>query len=161
MEEYIVERRSKYDVALDIAVFLAVAVVTVFFILEIIPTRQPIIDVVELNKVYMWVNVVVLIIFVLDLYRLWTRSSSVSEFFKKNWLDILATIPFGLITYSLTPAGAAANYSASANSFFKLARLSKLERFSKVSRISKISKEFKAAAHLKKESEKYKQKHRI
>jgi len=65
-------------------------------------------------------------------------------------LDVLATIPFGLIANSLPALG-----------FIKVVRATKLLRLQKASRISKISKEFKAAAHFKKNSEEYQKKHRL
>jgi hypothetical protein len=107
-------------------------------------------DLANINNIYFTVNIVVFVIFFVDLIRLYRQSNGFKDFVYHNWLDILATIPFGII------ANAGANFEV-----LKLSRLSRLFKFSRASRIAKIGKEFKAASHLKKESEKYKRKHRI
>jgi len=158
MEEYVVKQRTVYDVILDVLVFLAVLVVTIFLILDM-AYKGRYAQLGSLNEIYFWVNIVVLFIFVLDLIRLYAESENCVEFCKKNWLDILATIPFGLIFYYFGGSylGSAAMLVKSER-VVKLARISKL---SKASKVSKIGKEFKAASHLKNESEEYKKKHRL
>jgi ABC-type branched-subunit amino acid transport system permease subunit len=156
MEEYFIEEKSTYDVILDLLVFLAVFVVTIFLLLEIFSTTgKTDIDTFALNTIYMiYINVAVFAIFILDLIRLWNKSINFKDFIKHDWLDILATIPFELIAFAfaVNPTTAAA---------LGLLKLSRIGRFSKAARIAKISKEFKAASHFKKESEEYKRKHRI
>ena len=155
IDEYFVEEKTGLDRLLDFLVFVAVFVVTLFLILELAgESRKFNFDLESLRNVYFYVNLVVFGIFMADLIRLWHQADSVKDFFANNWLDVLATIPFGLIATAMGPSF----------EILKLAKLSKLSsasKMSKVSRISKISKEFKAAAHLKKESESYKKKHRL
>jgi len=156
MEEYFVEEKTSYDKLLDFLVFIAVFVVTIFLILELFATSGVISSSLEtINGYYLYINIVVFIIFVADLIRLWKESSGPKDFFQNNWLDVLATIPFGLIAQSLSTI----------NNAFKILRVTKLastaSKLQKASRISKISKEFKAASHLKREGEEYKKKHRL
>ena len=155
IDEYFVEEKTSWDKFLDFLVFIAVLVVTLFLILELAADSKAVnIDLEKLRDIYFWVNIGVFAVFLVDLVRLRNESDSWGDFFKNSWLDILATIPFGLIA------------AASGPSFeiLKLAKLSKLtsvSKIQKVSRVAKISKEFKAAAHLKKESDDYKKKHRL
>ncbi len=163
MDEYFVEEKTKQGMVLDFLVFLAVFVVTIFLILEILGlSGKTGIDPVKINEIYLWVSVVVLVIFVVDLIRLRHESASWSEFFKHYWLDVLATIPFELIALGL---GWAADVQGASKfailKWFRVTKLTGAARLSKVSRISKIGKEFKAAAHLKKESEEYQKKNRL
>lgn len=157
MDEYFVEEKSSWDKLLDFLVFLAVFAVTVFLILEIVAqTGRTSIDIVQVNDIYFYINIVVFLIFVADLVRLWKASENASEFFKHGWLDILATIPFGLMGSLLS------NYTIlNAFKWARVAKLGTLAKAQKISRISKISKEFKAASHLKKEGEEYQKKHRL
>jgi len=127
--------------------------VTIFLILEIVQsTGKTDLTFESIGNIYYYVNIAVFIIFAADLVRLWNKSEGLGDFFKHNWLDVLATIPFGLITGLPT------------FEVLKLSRISKISKISKIqkaSRISKISKEFKGAAHLKNESEEYQKKHRL
>ena len=161
MEEYFVQEKTGFDRLLDFLVFVAVFVVTIFLILEIVAgSGKTDMDIIDIAQTYFWVNVVVFIIFVADLIRLWIESSDAKYFFKNYWLDVLATIPFGLIAGFFGPGAVGIN----AFNALKLASAGKLAattKLMKVSRISKISKEFKAAAHLKEESEEYQKKNRL
>jgi hypothetical protein len=156
MEEYFVQEKSGWDRLLDFLVFVAVFVVTIFLILELLGySGKTGIDPDRVNEIYFWLNLGVFAIFIMDLIRLWRQSATPGEFFGKNWLDVLATIPFELIAYFL-------GIKAATIGAFGLLKLVRAERIlSRVARISKISKEFKAASHLKRESEEYKKKHRI
>ena len=161
MDEYFIEEKSSFDKFMDLLVFFAVAIVTIFLVLEILGISGAAnLSVVKLDVIYFWVNIVVFIIFVADLVRLWQHSNGGKDFFKHNWLDVLATIPFGLIAFYLggidpkSPAFAILKW-------LRVARLSGISKLQKISRISKISKEFKAAAHLKREGEEYQRKHRL
>lgn len=144
------QNKPMYDKILDLLVFIAVFVVTIFLILEVLPARQSPVDTALLNNIYMWVNLVVLVIFVADLLRIWSEAEGFGHFLKEGWLDLLATIPFGLIGYAL-----GGSLGLGGLSILKIARVEKLMK------ASKIGKEFKAASHLKKESEEYKKKHRV
>jgi len=161
MEEYFVEERTGADKFIDFLVFFAVFAVTIFLILEILAqTNKTSLDIVTVNGIYYYVNMVVFAIFVVDLIRLWIESSGPKDFFKNNWLDILATIPFGLIASAL--AGISQSSPAfEILKFLRVAKVAQVQKLQKISRISKVSKEFKAAAHLKRESDEYKRKHRI
>lgn len=153
MEEYFVEEKTNFDRFMDFLVFLAVFAVTIFLILEIVSsTDLTKFDIVNITTIYFYVNIVVFAIFFADLVRLWKRSDGPKDFFAHNWLDVLATIPFGLI---------GANTTFEILKLSRLQKLSKLSKFQRASKISKITKEFKAAAHLKKESEEYQKKHRL
>ncbi len=156
MEEYFIEEKTSYDKLLDFLVFIAVFVVTIFLLLDVFASAGVTgIDITSINKFYYWANIIIFVIFVADLIRLWKEAEGVKDFFVSSWLDILATIPFGLIASSL----------ATFNNFFKIFRVTKIvstaSKLQKASRISKISKEFKAASHLKKEGEEYNKKHRL
>jgi len=154
MEEYFVEEKSNFDKLLDFLVFIAVFAVTIFLILEILAgSGKTSLDLEKINDIYFTVNIFVFAIFVVDLIRLYKESTGMKAFLKGNWLDILATIPFGLIAQGMV--------SFEVLKLARVSRLLKLTRVQKVSRISKISKEFKAASHLKKESEEYQRKHRV
>lgn len=163
MDEFFVEEKSNIDRLLDFLVFLAVFAVTIFLILDIMGVNNVgDIDIQSINNVYFWVNIVVFIIFLADLVRLWNRSDDAKDFFKHNWLDVLATIPFELIAFAVgafQPPKTAQAFGIV--KWFRVAKLTGVARVQKISRISKISKEFKAASHLKKESEEYKKKHRL
>ena len=155
MDEYFIEEKTAYDRLLDFLVFFAVFVVTIFLILDVFAIAT------GLEEVYLWISLVVLVIFVLDLIRLRKKVDTWKEFFSRNWLDVLATIPFELLAYALASIDPA---TAQRFAILKLSRLSKLTRagqINKIARVSKISKEFKAAAHLKEESDKFKQKNRL
>lgn len=157
MEEYFVEEKSMFEKVLDFLVFLSVFVVTIFLLLEVFGYSG---GSTNLEDIYFYVNIVVFIIFAVDLVRLKMKSSGWKDFFVHNWLDVLATIPFGLIAYGLSGI----KPDSVAFEVLKLTRLSKLStlgKLQKASRISKISKEFKAASHLKHESEEFKRKHRL
>jgi hypothetical protein len=156
MEEYFVEKKTSYDRLLDVLVFLAVLVVTVFLILDILASAGKIaLSQAKLAQIYYPIDIVVFIIFVLDLVRLWKEAANYKEFLIKNWLDILATIPFGLLLQVNSPL----------TQIVKWGRVAKMgsgaAKIAKASRVSKIGKEFKAAAHLKSESEEYQRKHRL
>lgn len=154
MDEYFIESKSGYDKLIDFLVFIAVLAVTIFLILELIGTSgmTTSINPEKVNEIYKYVNIAVFVIFFVDLVRLWGQSSGGKDFFKHNWLDVLATIPFGLIPVFF-------NYKVF--NALKWARIFRLTKLQKATKISKISKEFKAAAHLKKESEEYQKKHRL
>ena len=147
MEELYFEKKSKFEQILDVLVFLSVFIVTIFFLLEfLVSTKDVGISEETLNDIYIPFGVIILIVFLVDLYRLYKLSDSFSDFLKKNYLDIIATIPFGLIFSS--PVG-------------ELLKAFRVFRLAKLSRIGKITKEFKAAAVLKKKSEDYKKSNRI
>jgi hypothetical protein len=162
MDEYFVEEKTAYDKLLDFLVFIAVFVVTIFLIAELFGVAgKGGIDVTSVNNIYFWINFVVFGIFVLDLIRLWKKSSDFKDFMANNWLDVLATIPFELLAYALGNVPVEATSKFGILKMIRLTKLTGASRITKISRISKISKEFKAAAHLKKEGEEYKRKHRL
>ena len=155
LDEYFVKEKSSIDRVLDFLVFIAVFAVTVFLILEIM-ARAGQFDIERVNTIYLYVSIAVFIIFAVDLVRLWKESSDAKDFFARNWLDVLATIPFGIMGHvfqSLT--------AFNALKWAKVGRLASVSKVQKMSRASKITKEFKAASHLKKEGQEYKRKHRL
>ena len=153
MEEYFVEEKSNWDKLMDFLVFVGVFAVTIFLILEIIgASNKTSLNLESINGIYFYVNIVVFVIFSLDLIRLWRQHSGLKDFFAHCWLDVLATIPFGLIASAPT---------FEVLKWARIARLSTFGKAQKISRISKISKEFKAASHLKKEGDEFKKKHRV
>lgn len=152
LDEYFVEEKTSVDRLLDFLVFIAVFAVTIFLILELLSAAGKF-DMAKVDTMYAFVNVGVFIIFFADLVRLWMESTGPKDFFKNNWLDVLATLPWGLFAQGMVTF-----------EILKLARVSRLAKVTKVSRISRISKigkQFKAASHLKKEGDDYKQKHRL
>lgn len=154
MDEYFVESKSGFDKLMDFLVFIAVLAVTIFLVLEIIGSSGVVtsINADKVNNIYFYANIVIFAIFFVDLVRLWRASSGAKDFFSHNWLDVLATIPFGMLA-------TLANYSVLNG--LKWARVLRFTKLQKASKISKISKEFKAASHLKNESEEYQKKHRL
>lgn len=161
MDEYFVEEKSSWDKLLDFLVFLAVFAVTIFLILEIVAgTGKVSFNLSAINDIYFYINIIVFLIFSADLVRLWKGSESVGHFFMHNWLDVLATIPFGILAYFIASADPN-TYWFQMLKWTRFSKLSTLAKAQKVSRISKISKEFKAASHLKKEGEDYQKKHRL
>ena len=162
MDEYFVEEKTSADRLLDFLVFVAVFVVTIFLILEILGlSGKAGIDLTSVNNIYFWVNMVVFVIFFVDLIRLWKKSHGVKDFFSHNWLDVLATIPFELLALALAGIPATTTSKFAILKLFRFTKLARASALSRVSRVSKISKEFKAASHLKKEGEEYQRKHRL
>ena len=154
MEDYFSQGKKRWETVLDILVFLSVFVVTIFLFTEILGLES------EAIRIYMWINMAVLTIFTIDLYRLWRRSYGFKDFLTNNWLDILATIPIELIALAVTSdIGSVAQLGII--KWFRVQKLTRLGQISKVSRISKLAREFKSAAHLKKKSEEYKKDHFI
>jgi hypothetical protein len=161
MDEFFIEEKSSMDRLLDLLVFLAVFAVTIFLILEIVAgSGSTSLDIVAINEIYFYINIIVFIIFFVDLIRLWKEADGAKDFFSHSWLDILATIPFGLLAamFSTIAPGSAWFQILKWTRFSKLSNLGKAQ---KISRVSKISKQFKAASHLKKEGEEYQKKHRL
>lgn len=155
MEEYFVEEKTFFDKLMDFLVFLAVFVVTIFFIAELLAGSGKVnLDSVRLAEIYFPIDIIVLAIFTIDLVRLFNKSESAKEFFLNSWLDILATIPVGLLLGS-------SSTSTQILKLTKFARLSSMMKVQRISRISKITRQFKAASHLKKEGEEYQKKHRL
>ncbi len=162
MDEYFIEEKSSADRLLDFLVFLAVFVVTIFLILEILGgAGKAGIDILQVNSVYFWVNLVVFVIFFADLVRLWRKSNGSKDFFSHNWLDVLATIPFELLALALAGIPASTAQALGIAKWFRFTKLAQASKLQKGSRVSKVSKEFKAASHLKKEGEDYQRKHRL
>jgi len=156
MDEYFIEEKTGSDRFIDFLVFLAVFVVTIFLLLEVgANAKIGSLNLANINHIYYYVSMVVFTIFVVDLVRLYRESKDFKTFLKGNWLDIFATIPFGLL------AGGASFEILKLAKLEKLTKLSKVAKLNKASKISKISKEFKAASHLKKESAEYQRKHRL
>ena len=156
MDEYFVEDKTAIEKTLDLLVFVSVFIVTIFLVLDLLNVDFQVID-----KIYLWISVFVLIVFLLDLIRLWKNSYGFKDFITHSWLDILATIPFELIAYVLSIANPGTVAAFGILKWFRFHKLSKLSRLQKISRISKISKEFKVASHLKRESSDYKKKNRL
>lgn len=156
MNEYIVEEKSMWDKVLDVAVFLAVFMITIMLILDITGNGGILVydpdGSIDSNILFLIVSFIVLFVFLLDLMRLWFESSDVKDFFHSNWLDIFATIPFELIAIFVL---AASPTTIAAVGLLKWVRIARLGR------VSVISKEFKAAGHVKKDGETYKRKHRL
>lgn len=152
MEEYFVEEKTTFDKIMDVLVFLAVFVVTIFFIVEILANSGKLaLGLERLAQIYMPIDVIVLVIFTVDLVRLYKKAEGLKDFLLNSWLDILATIPFSLILGS----------GGTGTQVLKLAKYSRLSKLSQVSRASKVTRQFKAASHLKKEGEEYQRKHRL
>ena len=156
MNEYIVEEKSMWDKVLDVAVFLAVFMITIMLILDITGNGGILVydpdGSIDSNILFLIVSFIVLFVFLLDLMRLWFESSDVKDFFHSNWLDIFATIPFELIAIFVL---------ATSPTTIAAVGLLKWVRIARLGRVSVISKEFKAAGHVKKDGETYKRKHRL
>lgn len=68
----------------------------------------------------MTLGIIINLIFLTDLLLIFRKRSSYKSFFKKNWLDIIAVLPFDVFRLA------------------KVARLAKLARFTKVAKQGKI-----------------------
>ena len=75
------------------------------------------------------------------------HSKNTSDFFKHYWLDVIATIPIGLILIVFQ--------SFTGGAGVEIFKIIKLGRIGKYARSSQLIKEFKAAGHLKTESRKF------
>ena len=156
MDDYFIDEKTSVERTLDLFVFISVFIITIFLVIDLLDVNYLIID-----KIYLWISVFVLIIFSLDLVRLWKNSYGFKDFISHNWLDILATIPFELIAYGLSIAEPGTVAAFGILKWFRFHKLSKLARIQRISRISKISKELKVASHLKRESSKYKKNNKL
>ena len=146
-EEFYFEKKPWYEQLLDILIFISVFIVTIFLVLEILVSIKDVgISEEALDSIYFPFAIGILIVFSLDLIRLYRSSKSFSEFLSTYYLDIIATIPFGLIFSS---------------PFGELLKAFRVFRIAKLSRIAKISKEFKGIAILKKKSDNYNKNNRI
>lgn len=75
----------------DTFIFFTVIVVLIMLVIELT------FDISESKKLFIAFEWAVFMIFAIDLNILYKRAESFKEFFKKSWLDIIATIPFALI----------------------------------------------------------------
>lgn len=108
----------------NIVVFVAVAMMFIIFVLRQFYKTE------SIEEMLMFIDFLIWTIFVTDLFFLYSRAGSMKEFFKKSWLDIIATIPVS-------------------GELMNLNRLAKLGRFAKLgataSKATKISRASKAA----------------
>ena len=153
MEEYLYKEKANWEVVLDILLFFCVFVVFIFLFIETLSNFSDNINAQKVNELYFWISIPILLVFFVDLVRLYYESFGFLDFISKSWLDILATIPVNLIGFLIF-----GGYSQTSFEVLKIVRISRLTR---IFRIGKITKTFKAAAHLKRESEKYKDKRRF
>ena len=158
MDEYLVEKKSSGEKFLDVLVFVAVFLVTIFLILELLGRGLNISGNAEL---YLWISVFVFVVFIIDLIRLGRHSKGFGDFMSNNWLDVLATIPFELIALGLGHVDPQTLQAFGVLKWSRFHKLSKLGKLQQMSRVSKVSKEFKAAAHLKREGERYKKHNKL
>ena len=118
--------RTSRENAWDIVVFVAVAFVLVALILESFFNLAPYPELVTFLLVS---DYIVLGIFVIDLFVLYNRQKNLKLFFMRNWLDIIAVIPFGSV-FRLTKV-------------VRLARIMRIfTRAHRASRVNRVSKFF-------------------
>ena len=86
--------RSHSENMWDLIVFVAVAFVIVVLILESFFNLEPYSDIVAILA---FLDYLVLGVFVIDLVVLYKRQKNLKLFFTKNWLDMIAVIPFGAV----------------------------------------------------------------
>ncbi len=110
----------------DLTVFVSVAFVIVILILESFFNLEPYPDLVN---ILIFLDYVIIGIFAIDLVVLYNKQKNLKLFFQKNWLDMIAVIPFGTV-FRLT----------------KLVRLVRIVRIftraQKASRVNRASKFF-------------------
>jgi hypothetical protein len=138
MEEYYLEEKDNFRTIINILLFISIFLVLIFILIDILGffidfslTEQ------EINNIYFPIGIFILIIFIIDLYLLEKESKNVKEFLKNNWLDILATIPVGLI---------------GGGPVTELLKIFKIQKLMKFTRIGKIIKSFKVISQIKKNS---------
>ena len=86
--------RPHHENMWDIVVFVSVAFVIVVLILESFFNLEPYPDLVAILAFF---DYLVLAVFVVDLFVLYNKQKNIKLFFTKNWLDIVAVIPFGTV----------------------------------------------------------------
>jgi hypothetical protein len=140
MEEYYLEEKDNFRTIINILLFISIFLVLIFILIDILGffidfslTEQ------EINNIYFPIGIFILIIFIIDLYLLEKESKNVKEFLKNNWLDILATIPIGLI---------------GGGPVTELLKIFKIQKLMKFTRLGKIIKSFKVISQIKKNSSK-------
>ncbi len=85
------DEKHHLEIAWDVVVLVAVALTLVVLILE---SFFDVSGQIELVKMMAFSDYLVLMIFVIDAGFLFSKSDSIKTFFKKNWLDLIAIIPF-------------------------------------------------------------------
>ena len=141
MEFEYYDKTNVYDVILDLFFYISLFIIFIFLILEVSINKIDIgLTIFQLNEIYFYLSFFILVIFILDLIRLYKQSGDFISFLKTSWIDIIATIPFGLVL------------GQPMFEFLKILRATKLTRFSK---ISKLLKETKTISKVKDFSNEY------
>lgn len=73
----------------DTVIFFTVILVLLLLVYEYL------VDMFAYEDLFFQAEMLILFIFVMDLGVLYGKSKDYKDFFKSNWLDIIATIPFG------------------------------------------------------------------
>lgn len=110
-----------------IVMVIAIAVVLIEVILE------SFFDILRYESIINVVDIIVLVIFVIDLVVIYMETKRFGKFIKTAWIDIIATIPFNLMM-------AGSGYLPFR--FLKLVRIIKLQKTTKLLRINRVLKFF-------------------
>lgn len=113
--------KSQFEKIWDTVVIIAVAIAIIIFILPLT------FDVGKYQKFLLVLDLIILAIFIFDLFILYRRSKNWRSFLSHHWIDLLAVLPF--------------------NSFFQVA---KLARVSKIIKVASKTTELSKAAHVAK-----------
>ena len=153
MEEF--EERGFLGKLLDFLVVLSVIIVTIFLLLDLLGLSGLLdMTAVELHEIYIPISIAILIVFILDLIRLWRHSTTVGEFFKNGWLDIVATIPFELIAWFLMSVSPETVSAFGLLKWARAAKISRAARIVRLGRISQVTRQFKLINKMSKDKDK-------
>ncbi len=89
-------KKENWNLLLDVFVFISIFMVAGILILNYTAKFQDI-NIEKINLVYYYMSYFIFVVFVLDLIRLKKDYKKWGDFFSNCWIDVLATIPFGLI----------------------------------------------------------------
>ena len=118
---------SKFEKGFSILVLFSVLLVLYFLVLDMF------LDTSNIQDIIFYSDIGITIIFLIDLIFLYKRSHGFWDFLKKNWLDVISVIPFGM-AFRLTKLVRVLRI------FRIFSRASKATKISKAAKISKISK---------------------
>lgn len=121
---------SRQERIWNFVVFLAVAVTFIVILLDVF------FELATVAQMFFAFNVLITLIFAIDLVVLYRKEGSMKNLFRNCWLDIVATIPFFMIFQGLAALQVA-----------KLARLVRLSRFMKLNKTLKFMSERSGVRH--------------
>ena len=83
-------------------------------------------------------DLIITFIFLIDLIFLYRHASGLKDFIKRNWLDIISVIPFGM-AFRLTKLVRTVRLLKLFTRTSKLSKVTKVSKLSKTAQVSKIT----------------------